>query len=478
MDKENQNHEQWDNDSFKDIFPTTDHENFQETEKQKVERNRIQDGIFKESAEDDAEGACGNFTEKSSFTDVSETPNASETGDHKPAPVHEGREKRESLKNFSVTVGIAAMITLVFVGLVVFYTHRVRVQEEAAKENATTISRVEYTQSEEQKKDTPDIASIAKEAQKSVALITTKDISVTYGMFFQPTEQETEGAGSGVIISDDGKNLYILTNYHVIENSSAGITVTLNDGAQREAAVKGSDRGNDIALLEVKAGKDIDASKIAAIKVGKSADVEIGDSVVAIGNALGYGNSVTSGIISAKDREIEADAGTKLTVIQTDAAINPGNSGGALLDANGNLIGINTAKLSSSYVEGMGYAIPSDTAVKIAEDILAGRVDDSEPGYLGIGARDVDEETAEMYGIRQGVIVGEVMTGGGAYMAGLQQGDVITKADRKRVKSMDDLKEALNGKKKGEAISVTLYRRGMGGYEKMKTEVTLGSYMD
>lgn len=449
MSSQDRNPEQWNPESFDDIFHTEQKQDSQETVHTPQKDTR----------------AAGQDSQNGNPPDPC-------TSQGKEA---EARKAVHDIKEIGTVIGITCIILFIAVSAYMFFSGTINRLSEG---NPVPVSRVTYTQSEQEKKNTPDIAAIAKEAQKSVALVTTKDITVTYGIFFQPTEQESEGAGSGVIISDNGETLYILTNYHVIEKSSAGITVTLNDGIQYKAEAKGFDRDNDVALLEVKTGKDRDTSKTSPVRIGKSSDVEIGDSVVAIGNALGYGNSVTAGIISAKDREIETGAGTKLTVIQTDAAINPGNSGGALLDANGNLIGINTAKLSSSYVEGMGYAIPSDTAVKIAEDILTGKTDNSEPGYLNITARDLDAETADACGIKQGVVVGGVQPGGAAYMAGLQQGDIITKVGEKRTKDLEDMKKALKERKKGETVIITLYRQGTGGYQKMETEITLGQYQD
>lgn len=258
-----------------------------------------------------------------------------------------------------------------------------------------------------------------------------------------------QGSGSGVIISQDG---YIVTNYHVIENAQK-LLVSVADGRQFEAQVKGSDPESDLAVLK------IDAANLPAAVLGDSDSIRVGELVVAIGNPLGYefARSVTAGVISAKDREITIQE-RKFKLIQTDAAINPGNSGGALVNSQGEVIGINSAKLVITGVEGMGFAIPVNTAKPIINELIEkGYI--SRP-YLGIWGANIDERTSQANNLPQGIFVQELVAGGPAQKAGMQPQDIIVGINGQKVTSFDDLNKVLQGFKPGDTVTVEIYRNG------------------
>jgi len=290
---------------------------------------------------------------------------------------------------------------------------------------------------------------------------------------------EVQGSGSGIIVGKNEKELLIATNNHVVEGTDK-ITVTFADGTEADAVIKGTDATADLAVVTVDITKmkqeTLDAISIA--KLGNSDDVKVGEMVIAIGNALGYGQSVTVGYISAKDREVEVSDGydtKKMILLQTDAAINPGNSGGALLNVKGEVIGINTVKYASSEVEGMGYAIPISKETPIITELM-NRVtlSEAEQGYLGIAGNDVTEEIASFYNMPVGVFVNEISKGGAAEKAGLQSGDIITMADDIDITSITQLRDYVNSLKVGTQVEITYMRNTNGQYEQGKVTVTLG----
>jgi len=329
--------------------------------------------------------------------------------------------------------------------------------------------------------DTYTVAEIAEKCTSSVVAITNVGVSETIDMFGQLSEEESESAGSGVIISKTDDELLIVTNYHVIEGSDE-LTVCFNDSedAVYEANVKGTDSDNDLAVIAVDL-EDISDDVLDSITIatiGDSDDLSVGDQVVAIGNALGYGQSVTSGYVSALNREVATDENTTTTLLQTDAAINPGNSGGALFNMKGELIGINSAKYSDTDVEGMGFAIPMSTAQSIIEELMTETTREkltSGYGYLGIYGQDVDSTTSETYSIPEGIYVSEVLEGSAAEEAGIQKGDIITSFDGNSISSMSSLKERLQYYEAGETVEVTIERSSNGTYEEKTVEVTLQS---
>ena len=343
-----------------------------------------------------------------------------------------------------------------------------------------------------------DVSEIASEVLPSIVSITTKSIQEVqsyygmYGMYGyapQQQEQEVEGSGSGIIVGKNDDELLIATNYHVVEGADT-LSVAFVDGNAVEATVKGFDEEKDLAVVSV-ALDDIDDDTMDAIsvaKVGSSDDLKVGEQVVAIGNALGYGQSVTTGIVSAKNRRMDSsnntvtdgsdDSSDGVNLIQTDAAINPGNSGGALLNMEGEVVGINSAKLASTEVEGMGYAIAMSDVTDILENLMnetsRDKLDDSEHGVLGISGRSVSSEAVQMYGIPAGVFVNEVTEGGPAEDAGLQANSVITKFNGKSVSTIDQLIEYLSYYEPGEEVEITVQIPDGTSYKEETMNVTLG----
>ena len=327
------------------------------------------------------------------------------------------------------------------------------------------------------------VAEVAKEAMPSVVAITNMMRYQQNGFsIFGEVQKETElpASGSGVIVGQNDTELLIATNNHVIQDSNS-LTVSFIDESTANAQVKGTDATVDLALVSVKLS-DISPEtreKIKAIKVGSSDDMEVGDPVVAIGNALGYGQSVTSGIISAKNRDVQTKEGVSKGLIQTDAAINPGNSGGALLNMQGELIGINVAKYADTDVEGMGYSIPSSAAEGILSSLsnltTRDKVPEGEQGVLGIQVKDIDAQTAESFAMPKGIYIFKVLNDTGAENSAIQERDIITKLDGQGVYTTADLKSLLSKYRAGEEVKLTLMRQdGSGQYNEMEVKVVLG----
>ena len=318
-----------------------------------------------------------------------------------------------------------------------------------------------------------------------VAITSTTYYTTNTNPFSNGYSYAVSGAGSGIIIAQTDDEIIIVTNYHVVEDTD-DLTVEFVDGETYTAYVKGTAKDYDIAVISVQI-EDISASTLSSIAIatlGDSDEVSVGEQVVAIGNALGYGQSVTVGYISALNREVTTEV-TTLNMIQTDAAINGGNSGGALINMQGQVIGINAAKSSSSSsssasVEGMGYAIPISDVIDIINELINEetkvKVSDDEKGYLGIKVMTIDEDTAEMYGVPEGVRVVSVVDGSGSDEAGIQKGDTITAINGEKVSEYDDISEILDYISSGETVTVTVLRSSGNGYEEIELEVTLNSY--
>ena len=324
---------------------------------------------------------------------------------------------------------------------------------------------------------TSDVSDIVENTLPSIVSITNMSVQEVQNFFGGISQQESESAGSGIIISQNDSELLVVTNNHVVEGSDT-LTVTFNDGNSVEAQIKGTDSARDLAVVAVPLDK-ISDDTMNAIKVatlGDSDSLKVGEPAIAIGNALGYGQSVTTGIVTATGRTIDGFDGE---YIQTDAAINPGNSGGALLNANGEVIGINSAKINSSAVEGMGFAIPISDASDVIQNLMnketRSKVSDEERGYLGIKGYDVSEEGAQMYNMPTGVYVKEVMSGGGAEKAGLTKGSIITGFEGSSISSMSSLQEQLQYYKAGEEVTLTVQIPDKNGeYTEKDIKVTLG----
>lgn len=342
-----------------------------------------------------------------------------------------------------------------------------------------------------------DVSDIAAAAMPSIVSITNKSVQEVQNYFSQfgyggyPQTQETESQGSGIIIGKNDTELLIVTNNHVVENADT-LSACFIDNNVLEAKVKGTDADNDLAVIAVPLDSisDETMSAIAVANIGDSDSLKVGEQVVAIGNALGYGQSVTTGIASAVNRTLSgssSEAGTDdsnaATYIQTDAAINPGNSGGALLNMNGEVIGINSAKLASTEVEGMGYAIPMSRASDIIENLMnkttREKVAEGEQGSLGIKGADVTSEAEEIYGLPKGVYISDVTQGSAAEKAGITPSSVLTKFDGESVTAISQLQNLLQYYKAGETVEVTLQVPGQNNsYEEKTVSITLGSSTD
>ena len=323
------------------------------------------------------------------------------------------------------------------------------------------------------------VSAIAEAAMPSLVAITNKSVQEMQSMFGQTQAYESESSGSGIIIGKTDTELLMVTNNHVVSGAQ-DLSVGFVDESVAEATVKGTDADHDIAVIAVKLSdlSEDTLSTIKVIEIGSSSNLEVGEQVVAIGNALGYGQSVTTGIVSALNREVTID-NTANTLIQTDAAINPGNSGGALLNMSGQLVGINSAKYSDTSVEGMGYAIPVDDVVDIIENLMNRQVRnekaaEGERGFLGISGQDVTSEVSQAYDMPKGVYITSVETGSAAEQVGLQKGDIITKFDGTSVSALADLKEQLAYYKTGEQVEITYSTRENGQYAEKTATVTLG----
>ncbi len=293
------------------------------------------------------------------------------------------------------------------------------------------------------------------------------------------TSQVAEASGSGFIIAETDTEYLIVSNNHVVEDPIS-LEVTFVDGSTASAYIKGCDKTMDVAVIAVQK-EDVEDStkneiKIAAI--GDSESVRLGEQVVAIGNALGYGQSVTTGIVSAVNREVSMEDGSTGVFIQTDAAISPGNSGGALINMSGEVIGINSSKIGGSVVEGMGYAIPISSVTDIISDFMDQHtripIDEEEQGYIGISLQEVTQSLSNRFGIPVGIYVVEVQEGGGAYKAGLQVGDIITKFEGDTITSYQDLENVLQYYPKGATVKIEYMRQENGEYVSHTVDLTLG----
>ena len=337
--------------------------------------------------------------------------------------------------------------------------------------------------------DSSGVEEVAENAMPSVVTISTMSVEEMRSFFGGTQQFEVEGAGTGVIVGKNDTELLIATNNHVVEGATS-LSVGFIDESTVSAEVKGTDSDNDLAVVAVKLS-DISTDTMNQIKIatiGDSDSLKLGEQVVAIGNALGYGQSVTSGYVSALDRDLSLtdESGNTINstgLIQTDAAINPGNSGGALLNMNGELIGINEAKsgttASGTTVDNIGFAIPINKAETSLQDLMTletrEKVSEDQASYLGIQGASVTSDEKEKYDIPSGVVVASVEKGGPADKAGIQQGDIITELDGRSVSSIEGLQDTLQYYASGETVKITVQRRGNSGYEEQSLDVTLGS---
>ena len=407
---------------------------------------------------------------------------------------HNGGKRRKKKGGFGVTVAKAACLGLVFgltASVVMFGFSKVSgvsllsdgndvtANEEAAHFNVqivkTSATNVSTT-------DAEDVSDIVENVMPGIVAVNTTVESTTTDWFGRQYTQESQGAGSGIIISEDNNTLYIMTNYHVIEDASA-VTVQFVDETSASATVKGYDEDADVAVLLVDMSQLTEDTKnnIAVMVMGDSDDLKAGSSAIAIGNALGYGQSVTTGVISAVNREVALTDKT-MTLLQTSAAINPGNSGGALLNGRGEVIGMNTVKYSDTSVEGMGYAIPINDALETAKGIIDGTIvpkTDETTAYLGITGGTLDEDTASLYNAPAGVYVSSVSSGSAAERAGLTGGCIITAFNGQELSTMEELQEAIAACAPGDNVTITAqFPDRNGEYTERTVTTIMGSKAD
>ena len=355
--------------------------------------------------------------------------------------------------------------------------------ETPAKEQ-TTVDAAPIKQSDTATTVVTDVTNVVKEVMPSIVAVN-NHYTETMSWFGQSMDSEADASGSGIIVGLNDSELLIVTNYHVVEDTDK-LTVQFNEDSEAEAFIKGQDSKMDLAVIAVPV-TELSDSTMHAIEVatlGNSDTLEVGEPAIAIGNSLGYGQSVTTGVISALNRSINLSAGyggdsVEGTFIQTDAAINPGNSGGALLNIKGEVIGINSNKIGGSAVEGMGYAIPISAASPIIAELMLretkSKVAEEERGYLGIKGISVTSEVSQAYGMPEGVYIAQVYEGTAAAAAGLRQGDIITEFGGNKIASMEELQKELEFYAKGDTVEVKVMNMTMGGYEEITKTVTLGN---
>lgn len=331
-----------------------------------------------------------------------------------------------------------------------------------------------------------DVTDVVKNVMPSIVAVN-NHYTETMSFYGQRMSSEADASGSGIIVGENDTELLIVTNYHVVADTDK-LTVQFNEDSEAEAFIKGQDAKMDLAVIAVPL-TELSSSTLDSIEVatlGDSDELEVGEPAIAIGNSLGYGQSVTTGVISALDRSISLSSGNGYggdnvegTFIQTDAAINPGNSGGALLNIKGEVIGINSNKIGGSAVEGMGYAIPISSASPIIAELMLketkNKVAEEERGYLGISGISVTQEVSQSYGMPEGVYIAQVFENTAASAAGLKQGDIITEFGGDRISSMEELQKELEFYAKGDTVDVKVMTMTVAGYEEITVKLTLGN---
>ena len=388
------------------------------------------------------------------------------------------------LAGSAVAFGVIASWTFMGVNAVAGKYFGTNTTQQTSSSKATTSKNSDSSStlklSQSSSTVTSDVSDIVNNAMPSVVAITNMSVQEVQSYFGGTQQQESTSCGSGIIIGKNDSELLIVTNNHVVEGAET-LTVSFANETSVEASIKGTDSSKDLAVVAVPLDSidDDTMNAISIITLGDSDKLQVGEPVIAIGNALGYGQSVTTGIVSALDRNLDME-GFDSKLIQTDAAINPGNSGGALLNANGELIGINTAKVNANAVEGMGYAIPISDATSVIENLMnretRTKVDESEQGFLGIEGYDVTSEKAEMYSIPTGVFVRSVEDGSAADKAGITAECIITKFDGITIDSMSTLQSQMQYFKAGDKVEVVIEVPNKSGtkYEEKTVTVTLG----
>ena len=401
-----------------------------------------------------------------------------------PPKKHHKCPRWAKLAGSAVAFGVIASCTFMGVNAVAGKYFGTNTTQQTSSNKSTTSKNSDSSStlklSQSSSTVTSDVSDIVNSAMPSVVAITNMSVQEVQSYFGGTQQQESTSCGSGIIIGKNDSELLIVTNNHVVEGAET-LTVSFANETSVEASIKGTDSSKDLAVVAVPLDSidDDTMNAISIITLGDSDQLQVGEPVIAIGNALGYGQSVTTGIVSALDRNLDME-GFDSKLIQTDAAINPGNSGGALLNANGELIGINTAKVNANAVEGMGYAIPISDATSVIENLMnretRTKVDESEQGFLGIEGYDVTSEKAEMYSIPTGVFVRSVEDGSAADKAGITAECIITKFDGITIDSMSTLQSQMQYFKAGDKVEVVIEVPNKSGtkYEEKTVTVTLG----
>lgn len=325
---------------------------------------------------------------------------------------------------------------------------------------------------------TSDVSDMVEEVMPAMVSIV-KDYTETSNFFGRTYSEDRQGSGSGIIVAQSDTELILVTNHHVVDGASK-LTVTFIDGSTAQAQIKGSDADMDLAVIAIPVESLEEETKnaIAVARLGDSESLRLGEQVVAIGNALGYGQSVSGGWVSALNREVSFSDGSTGSFIQTDAAINPGNSGGALMNMNGEVIGINSSKIGGEYVDGIGFAIPISAARPIIENLMTKetrfKVAEGETGYMGISLQTVTEEFAYLYGVPEGVLILETEEGLAADSAGMLGGDVLVRFEGEKITSYEDLQEVMQYYGPGSEVTVVVKRLLNGKYTDVELNMTLG----
>ena len=384
-----------------------------------------------------------------------------------------------------VAGGVMTGVNLVGSRLVGLYGNTVTA-ETAAQESSESVPQTTTAQTSESAtavSSSTNIENIVEQAMPSVVAINDTMTVEQRNFFGMPQTYQATSSGSGIIVAQSDTELLIATNNHVVSGAT-DLEVTFTDDTAVSAAIKGTDSASDLAIIAVQLS-DIPTDTMNKIKVatmGDSDQLKVGQQVIAIGNALGYGQSVTVGYGSALNRQITDENGIQHTYIQTDAAINPGNSGGALLDLNGNVIGINAAKNASTEVEGMGFAIPSSTAKDILDNLMTKQtriaVGEDAQGYLGIRVTNIDAATSQAYGMPVGVYVYQIMPEGAAANSDLKEKDIITKFDGQSITTAQELTDMLTYYEKGSEVTLTVQTLTNGAYVEHDVTVTLGDKLE
>lgn len=400
-----------------------------------------------------------------------------------------GSRRHTRSSGFGITLIKCAVLAIVFgfvAGGIFLGVSRIGENDAKTADGQNVPAEVEQTKVSTQTNEgsliVSDISDIVDEVMPSIVAITNISETEYYNWYGQSKVYDSESCGSGIIVAEDDDYLYIATNNHVVSKASS-LTICFADESTVAAEIKGTDSGSDLAVVSVKK-TDMTSDTLSAVKIaviGDSENLKAGQAAIAIGNALGYGQSVTTGVISALDRQVtitDTDTGGRVTneLIQTDAAINPGNSGGALLNSQGEVIGINSVKYSDTTVEGMGYAIPMATASPIIDNLITREaVDPSQSAFLGIVGVDVTSDVASAYNMPEGIYIAQISDGSAAEEAGLQKGDILTSFEGHSVSSNDALDELLQYYAAGTKVEVVIQRANNGRYQEMSVPVTLGS---